>query len=42
MESALALNVPLIVEIGQGKNWDEAHWNEWNSYTISYLDYFQF
>lgn len=25
MESALALNVPLIVEIGQGKNWDEAH-----------------
>jgi DNA polymerase-1 len=25
MESALALDVPLIVEIGQGKNWDEAH-----------------
>ncbi|WP_127469864.1 DNA polymerase I [Thiomicrorhabdus aquaedulcis] len=25
MESALTLNVPLIVEIGQGKNWDEAH-----------------
>ncbi len=25
MESALALKVPLIVEIGQGQNWDEAH-----------------
>jgi len=25
MESALELKVPLIVEIGQGKNWDEAH-----------------
>ncbi len=25
MESALTLNVPLIVEIGQGQNWDEAH-----------------
>ncbi len=25
MESALTLKVPLIVEIGQGKNWDEAH-----------------
>ncbi|NPA71437.1 MAG: DNA polymerase I [Gammaproteobacteria bacterium] len=25
MESALALKVPLIVDIGQGINWDEAH-----------------
>ncbi len=25
MESALELKVPLIVEVGQGKNWDEAH-----------------
>ncbi|WP_373018528.1 DNA polymerase I [Thiomicrorhabdus sp.] len=25
MESALELKVPLIVDIGQGKNWDEAH-----------------
>ncbi len=25
MESALELKVPLIVEIGQGQNWDEAH-----------------
>ncbi|WP_019895099.1 DNA polymerase I [Hydrogenovibrio halophilus] len=25
MESALKLDVPLIVDIGQGKNWDEAH-----------------
>ena len=25
MESALELKVPLIVEIGQGNNWDEAH-----------------
>ena len=25
MESALKLDVPLIVEIGEGKNWDEAH-----------------
>lgn len=25
MESALDLKVPLIVEVGQGKNWDEAH-----------------
>lgn len=25
MESALDLKVPLIVDIGQGKNWDEAH-----------------
>lgn len=25
MESALALNVPLIVDIGEGDNWDEAH-----------------
>lgn len=25
MESALALKVPLIVEVGQGNNWDEAH-----------------
>jgi len=25
MESALELKVPLIVEIGEGKNWDEAH-----------------
>lgn len=25
MESALDLSVPLIVEIGAGKNWDEAH-----------------
>ncbi len=25
MEGALSLNVPLIVDIGQGKNWDEAH-----------------
>ncbi|WP_178862525.1 DNA polymerase I [Thiomicrorhabdus cannonii] len=25
MESALELKVPLIVEVGQGNNWDEAH-----------------
>lgn len=25
MESAMSLNVPLIVEIGQGDNWDQAH-----------------
>ncbi|VAW46564.1 DNA polymerase I, partial [hydrothermal vent metagenome] len=25
MESALPLKVPLIVDIGQGYNWDEAH-----------------
>ncbi len=25
MESALDLKVPLIVDVGQGKNWDEAH-----------------
>jgi len=25
MESAMPLNVPLIVEIGQGDNWDQAH-----------------
>lgn len=25
MESALQLKVPLIVEVGQGQNWDEAH-----------------
>ena len=25
MESALALDVPLIVEVGEGQNWDEAH-----------------
>lgn len=25
MEDALQLNVPLIVEVGEGKNWDEAH-----------------
>ena len=25
MESAVSLNVPLIVEAGQGNNWDEAH-----------------
>ena len=25
MENALALRVPLIVNSGQGKNWDEAH-----------------
>ena len=25
MESALALNVPLIVDMGEGINWDEAH-----------------
>ncbi len=25
MENALKLNVPVVVEIGKGKNWDEAH-----------------
>jgi DNA polymerase-1 len=25
MEKAVQLNVPLIVEAGVGKNWDEAH-----------------
>jgi DNA polymerase-1 len=25
MESAAELSVPLIVEVGRGSNWDEAH-----------------
>jgi DNA polymerase-1 len=25
MCNVAALNVPLLVEVGQGKNWDEAH-----------------
>src|SRR5690606_37100264 len=26
MSSAAALKVPLLVEVGVGSNWDEAHW----------------
>ena len=25
MENVLSLSVPLVVQVGQGKNWDEAH-----------------
>ena len=25
MQSVLQISVPLIVEVGKGKNWDEAH-----------------
>ncbi len=25
MQSVLKISVPLIVEVGQGNNWDEAH-----------------
>jgi DNA polymerase-1 len=25
MQSVLNISVPLVVEVGQGKNWDEAH-----------------
>lgn len=25
MQSVLSLSVPLLVEVGQGHNWDEAH-----------------